>query len=378
MLKKFIVIFFILSIAYSPIFNAESKLDDIYDEQFKNSGSGELIDKLPKGTAKTLDSMGIKGKSFKEFSKITPNKIFEEIINEGKSKFSTPLKAIIPVMSIILLNALMESIGISLGGTELSSVISAVSSLCICICIINPIISCILSTSAVIKGASNFILYFVPVIAGIMITLGQTVSASSYHILMITAGQFISQLSTNLLVPLMSTLLGISVISSVSSRLKLDNLCDLMYRIIKWCLWASTSIFTAILTIQNLVSSSADNIGNKTAKLALSSFVPIVGNALGDAFSTVQGCVKLLKSGAGAFGIIAGGVIFIPAIVECCIWIMLLTVCSAASEIFSLNNISGLLKSSSKVMQAMLAVILSCITILIISTVIILLIGGGS
>ena len=47
---------------------------------------------------------------------------------------------------------------------------------------------------------------------------------------------------------------------------------------------------------------------NKSVKFVVSSFVPIVGTALGEAFGTVHSCAKVLRSGVGAFGILAIGI----------------------------------------------------------------------
>lgn len=110
----------------------------------------------------------------------------------------------------------------------------------------------------------------------------------------------------------------------------------------------------------------------------IGSFVPVVGGALEDAFGTVQSCVKLLKSGVGAFGLLAGAFIFLPVILECVLWILTLSACSAIGEIFALKEITTLLKATTKVLETMLAIILCSMTVLMISTVLILVIGGGS
>lgn len=286
---------------------AKSNINETYMEQFKLSGADKLISSVPKETSQSLDNIGMTGNNFDEVTKITPPKVFNEIIKQAKNKSKLPLKAVTPVIGIILLCAMINSIDLSLGKTSMNDIMSAIGCLCICTCIITPIVSFIVSTSIVIKGASGFIMCFIPVMVGIMVASGQTVTASSYQITMTCAGQVISGLCTSILVPLMNTMLGIAVISSISPKLRLGSVCDVIYKIIKWCLGISTSIFTALLTLQNLVTAPADNVGGKTAKLALSSFVPIVGSALGDAFNTVHSCVKLLKSGVGAFGILAGG-----------------------------------------------------------------------
>ncbi len=373
--KFLIFILLILSVRVSARALENNALNEIYREQFKTSESEKLTENLPNDSLKSLDRIGVSGANWEEISHLNPNKIFTEIINIIKEKLSSPLKSLAPTAAIILLCALINNLKTSFGSDHMAEIMTAVSTLCLCAAIINPIVSCINSSALVIKSASGFTLCAAPVMAGIMIASGHPISATSYQALIVSAGQVISHIAGNFLVPFMNMLLGISIISSISSRLKLENLCEAIYKFIKFVLKFSASIFTGIITLQNIVTTSADNIGTSTAKFAIDSCVPIVGSALSDAFTTVQGCVKLLKSGVGAFGIIAGGIIFLPIIAECSVWILFLNLCVSVGDIFELKKISSLVKSVSNVMSVTLAALLCVMTVLIVSTVLILIIG---
>ena len=357
--------------------NQENIFNNIYNEQFKISGANNLENSIPKESSEILENMGVDIKDWKSITDVTVDKIFSQISKVGKKKISSPFGSLMSVLAIVLLNAIIHSIKTTFGSEHISKIISSVSTLCVCISIVDPIVKSISSMSYVIKGAAGFILCYIPIMTTIMIASGQSISATSYHIMMIAAGQVISQVSSNFLVPCMNTVLGISIVSSTSEILNLDRICDMFHKIIKWILGFSVSIFVGLLTLQNLVSSSADSIGSKTMKFALTSFVPVVGSALSDAFNTVEGCIKLLKSGVGAFGVIAGGAIFMPIIIECSIWIIFLHICVYFGEIFELTKICSILKSSSKVMETMFAVIFASMLVLAVSTVLMLVIGGN-
>ena len=137
------------------------------------------------------------------------------------------------------------------------------------------------------------------------------------------------------------------------------------------------TIFVSLLTIQNLIGVAADNAGTKAVKFAVSNFIPVVGGALSDAYTTVQSCVKVLKSGVGAFGILAAGVIFLPVLLELILWLAAVNLSAVVGDLFELKEISALLRSVGKVISAMIAIVVCCMVILIISTVLLLLIGGG-
>ena len=137
------------------------------------------------------------------------------------------------------------------------------------------------------------------------------------------------------------------------------------------------SIFAALLTLQGIIATAGDTAGTKAVKLAISSFVPLVGSAISDAYQTVYSCMKLLKSGIGVFAVIGIALVFVPVIIDCVLWIMTINVCASISDIFGMKNQSILLRSCGKVIGTLLAILFSCVVVFIISTAIILMLASG-
>ncbi len=376
-LSFFCLTFITLGIPVHASSEKQNAIDEIYQQQIKESHANELKDALPNDTQKSLEVIGVHGIDWASFSNVTPEKIFKKILSYIKESSPKPIKSAFGMIAVILLAALVDSFKVSLSQRPLSGTVNVIATLCICTMSLEPIISFIARASGVIKGASNFILCYVPVMTGIMMASGQTVSATSYNVLMITAGEIISQVASRLITPLLSVFLALSTVSSISTSINLNGICKTFHSFIKWSLGLVMTIFVSLLTLQSLVGNSADSTTLKATKFMISSFVPIVGGALGDALGSVQSCVKLLKSGVGAFGIIAASFIFLPIIIECLIWIATMNTCSSISEIFQLNKISTLLKGAGTVVSTMLSIILCSMLILTVSTVIVLILGGS-
>ena len=110
----------------------------------------------------------------------------------------------------------------------------------------------------------------------------------------------------------------------------------------------------------------------------VSSFVPVVGGALGEALGTITGCVKMIKSGVTAFGLLAEGALFLPVLLECVLWQLTLWVCVGIGQIFELKEITDLLSAAGKVMETLLAILLCTMAVLTISSVVMLMLGGGT
>ena len=377
-MKKLVCFFLILLFCSVPVSALESSQDEYYQQQLQDSGAADLPDSLPEETRELLDGMGAGSADWQSIQNLTPEIIFSQIGNVAQEKSAAPLRAALSVLAVMLLCALMNGMKLTFGDHPLGGVIGMVGTLCVCTVVIEPIVRCIGDAALIIKGAAGFLLACVPVLTGIMVAGGQPVSAGSYNLLMVAAGNAISLIAAGVLVPLLNIFLALSIVSAVSPTMNLSGICDMFSKAVKWLLTFCMTVFTGLLTLQTAVSSAADSAGAKTVKFVVSAFVPVVGSALGDAMASVQGCVRLLKSGVGAFGLLAAAAIFLPAIVECLLWMLTLTACSAVGGIFDLKEINSLLKASSGVVGIMLSILLSCLTILVVSSVLMLVIGGGA
>jgi len=354
----------------------QSAAEQIYQEQLRQSGAKELPDSLSPETKKILTELGVEGTDWNSITSISPQNYFQKILKVFSGQAKNPLKVLCGVIAVILLCALLNGVKLSFGDKPMGGIIGMVGTLCICTIVVGPIVSCIQDAADVLNAASGFLLACIPVLTGIMIAAGQPVSAGSYHILMLAAGNVVSVLSSNFFIPMLNIFLALSVVSAVSPGINLSGLCAALNKMVKWIMGLCMTLFTSLITMHSIVASSLDNTGSKAAKFVVSSFVPVVGNALGEALQTVTGCVKLLKSGVSAFGLLAGIFIFLPVVAECLIWILTLNLSAGIGQIFDLSEISSLLKASSDVVSTMLAILLCSMMILIISTVVMLIVGG--
>ncbi|MGN1043336.1 MAG: hypothetical protein ACI4PR_00840 [Acutalibacteraceae bacterium] len=376
-MKKFL--FGVLVLVFCSIFpvNAFEAHDtnEIYSRQLRAIEGDKIFSELPQEPKKMLENIGIKKVDLFDIAKLDLKKVLNEVIKIGKRKSVSPVRSLSPILAVILVVSILKFLKISPENSAVSTVMDCIGTVCLCTALISPIVSFIYIVSTVIQSAARFTLAIVPIISGIMLALGHTMSATSYHVLVGGAGQIVLYISLNWLVPVLNALLGISLISSVSSKINLSGFCDEIRKIIKSFLKTASSLFVGILTLQNLVGNSADSLGANTVKLTIDSCVPIVGGAISDAFLTIRGCLKLLKVGVGAFGIIAGGAIFLPVIIECFFWIFYLSVCKSAADILEVKKISGLLNSVRNTISLLLAILLFSIVVLLVSVAVVLIIG---
>lgn len=376
-----IFVVFVIPVSAAETDSTQSQDDamfqEYYEQQAEDSGANDLPNYLPDDTKSQLDQMGISGVDWNSIQSIQPNSVFSQILKMLGEGVQSPMKALLSLLGIMMLCALLNSMKINLGEKNMGGIMNLIGTLCICMVVITPIVQSIVKLTGVIQGASTFMLACIPVLVGIMISNGQTVTASSYNLLMLGTTNSISFLSAHFLAPCMNIFLGFSVVSAISPTLRLNTLCNTISKIVKWVLGFCMSVFTGLLTIQSLLGGSVDVTTNRTLRFVVSSFVPVVGSALGEALSTVQGCIKVLKGGVGAFGVLAVVFMFLPILIECLLWQMTLTVCAGIGDVFDLKEITSILNAASKVMSMMLAILLCTMAMMTISTVVVLMMGGA-
>ena len=378
MLKKtavFLVVIAVVFLSQITVFAADTTaktesttndINSIYD-------TSALYDSLSDDVKQSLENIGINGIDSNELSQISFGEVLNEIVKLAGENSAGPLKAVISLTALLLICSLLSSYKNSLS-SELSSSLGIAAVLCATCTAALPVIEVISDMSTVVKTASSFMLAFVPVMVMIMSSTGHAVSGASYYAMMIGAGEGVGQLSSKVIVPFLNMFLGVSVTASVCSESKLTGITSIISKAVKWVLGFVMTVFTAVLSFKQMITTSVDDVSTRAVRFTLNSFIPIVGSALSDA---VQGSVNLLKSGLGIFVIVSIAFVFLPIILNSLLWIFTLSAGKLLAEILGINQVKDLLEGVGTVLSTLLAIVLCIMSVYIISTALVLLMGGG-
>ena len=375
-MKKIITIFIIsisLVIISTVAVNAEENADE---SSFLYDLSG-IYNSLSDEAKQSLKDIGAASADPNALSEISFNSIVAEILDLAGENVSSPLKGLISITALLLLSSILSAYKSTLN-SDISTALNITTTLCITCAVAVPAISVINNTASVISTASNLMIAYIPIMVVIMATSGHAVSGASYYSMMLAAGEGVGQLSSKVIVPLLNMFLGLSITSSVSPDINLSGFINMFSKAIKWILGFGMTIFTAVLALKQLITSSLDDVSTRAVRFTLNSFIPIVGSALSDAYKTVLGSVGLLKSGVGFFVILSVAVVFLPVILQSIMWIFTLWIGKSTAEVLGLSQPAKLLEAINVVFSTMLAILLCIMSIYIISTAIVLIAGKGT
>ena len=336
---------------------------DYYSQQYKNSGADALFEALPEETEEFLRENGITAETPDFVNELSAENVFTHIWGFLKTGAKTPIITGASVLAIILISAAVTGIQTESAATasKYACVVSAAA------VITPPIYSAITAGVKAMQGSSVFMTAFIPVFAVVTAASGKAVTSVSMSALLLGAGQAVSFIANFAVLPLMSGFLALSIASGVSPIISKTGIADGIKKIALWTMSLTSTVFIGILGIQTAVNSAADTLTVKTAKFIIGSAVPVAGTALSEALTTVTASLGLLKAGIGIWGVIACAAIFLPLLLEIILWRVMLCITAAAADLFSLSEISAILRSVDTVMSVLSGIILLIGAVFIIS-----------
>lgn len=341
------------------------------EDILEKSGAGKVYGALDKDARDLLESAGAGEGTITQ--SISGEGLFGELSRLVQEKLSAPLKALAALMAVCFFGRLCGCFeeGRLAGTAKLT--VCAVCGLILAA----PVLGLLETCQRVTDSAAAFLGAAVPVYAGLLGASGNTATGSGYSFLAMLTGEAIPVLAGGFLLPLLRIYLALSAAAALFES-GLGRLTGSLYTFGKWIMVMSVTIFAGILSVQTAVNAQVDAAANKAAKLALSTGVPIVGSALGDAAAAIQNSLHMVRSGAGAFGILAALCIFAPAVVECLIWAGVCMAAQTAAELLEVPQAGAMAGAFGGAVRMVLAVLVSvCVVCLVTAGAIVFVRTGG-
>ena len=370
-MKRLIIIAAILAVLGCLTIQCHAVEKGLFEED-KHQIENSINDEAKRG----LTEFGISGIDDITKNGIDSASVWRYLSGLVTSYSSGPMAALILLTAVLLLTSIAESYTYSLRYTETRDIMGVVVSLFITSIIVSPVTQLIEQSSTVIQGASALMTVYLPVMAGILIFSGHAISSGGYYAAVITLSQLISRLSATLFTPLLSVFLSLSVCASISSRVRLGGFIEMVSKGFKYGITFMMSLFTAVIGLNGALSGAADSVANKAARFGLSSFVPLIGSSIAEAYGALQNSVGILRSGAGVFIIIALFVSFAPLIAQSILWSVALWIAKSIGELLFVSSATPVINALSQFLSALRALLIAVMTVFIISTSIMMSLGG--
>ncbi len=348
-------------------------MNEIINSQTNALGINDFLNSAKKYTESAFPNLDIT-KMFTDSISGNIGNIFQ-IGNIGKmflNELSTAVQLMISVVIIIIIHSIFKAIIENLGNSSSSKVVYFVQYLIIVTIITNSFISILGVTKESISNIVGFMNLLIPLMITLMLTTGTIVTTSVTQPILLFMVNFIGNFITNFLIPLLLVAITISIISNISDKIQIDRLSKFLKSSIVWILGIVLTIFSCTLSLEGTLSSSVDGLTGKTAKAAVSSFIPVVGKILGDTVDSVIGCGNILKNSVGIIGVfIIVGIVIIPIIRILILWFAF-KMTSAVCEVVADVKIVKLIDQIADSYKILLAILISVSVMFIIGITIVI------
>lgn len=343
--------------------SSQKKILGITD--FLNSAREYTMNVFPDMNIDTIFSDSIKGN-------INNNFIFMSAIRVFNQEIKIAIELMISVLIIIVIHSIFKAIVENLGNGTSSKVVYFIQYMMIVTVVTKTFVNILDITSESIQKIVDFMNLFIPLMTTLMLTTGSVATTSVVEPVLLFLTQFIGNFVNTFLIPILLVSMTLGIISQISDKVQVDKLSKFLKSSVIWVLGIILTIFTSILSLEGTLSSSVDGITAKTAKAAVSNFIPVVGKIMGDTVETVIGCGNILKNSVGVIGIIIViGIVLLPLIKILMLWFSF-ELTSALCETVADTRIVKLISQIADGYKILLAILFSVSVMFIIGITIVI------
>lgn len=150
-----------------------------------------------------------------------------------------------------------------------------------------------------ISDLSTLLNYSTPVFVTLLTAIGGTGGAEMLAPFTMLMSGVVLNVVNSLIIPLFFASVVFTMIGNLSDSVKLGKLTKAVKSIGSWVMGIMFGLISTFAGIQGLVGAGIDTIAVKSAKFALSSYIPILGGYLSEGFDIVMASGVLIKNAAG-------------------------------------------------------------------------------
>lgn len=254
---------------------------------------------FPEGTPPKLSDILFSEESSFDFTDVISGiarYLFHEILYNGRLLVTIVILTIFCMILQTLQNAFEKN--------TVSMVAYAVIYIVLIIIAVNSFQNAVSYANSAISSMIHFMVAMIPLLLTLLASMGNIVSVTIMHPLIVFMIHTIGTLVYTVIFPLLFFSAVLHIVSSISDKYKVNQLADLLRNIAMAVLGMGLTVFLGVLTVRGATAAVADGVTIRTAKYVTGNFVPVVGRMFADATDTVISASLLVKNAIGLSGVI--------------------------------------------------------------------------
>ncbi|WP_433620047.1 stage III sporulation protein AE [Paenibacillus cellulositrophicus] len=213
-------------------------------------------------------------------------------------------KLLVMIVILSIMSMILETLQAAFERKTVSKVAYALCYMVIIVLAINSFNVAIGYAKEAIDRMIDFMMAMVPLLFALLASMGNIVTVSVTHPLIIFMINTIGTLIHVMVFPLLFFSAVLHLVSSLSDKYKLTQMANLLRNISVGLLGVLLTIFLGVISVQGITGSITDGVTIRAAKYVSGSFIPVVGKMFADATDTVISASLLVKNSIGLAGVI--------------------------------------------------------------------------
>ena len=198
-----------------------------------------------------------------------------------------------------------------------------------------------------------------PILLTLMTAIGAGSSVAVYRPGVAILSNGVATLVTAIVLPAFIVSIVLTAIGNLTDGVKLGKLSDFFGSASKWLLGTAFFLVSAFMAVQGITASVYDGVSVRTAKFALSKYVPIIGGYLSDGLNLVMSGSVLVKNAVGTTAMVLLFVSVLPIVLQIVVLSLGLRFAAAVVEPLGDSRISGLIEGLAKNLTMLVSVVLA-------------------
>ncbi len=371
-MKKVVFTIILILILGTNISFADTE-DDVINSQMDSFNISNFINEANKYTEDILEDIDI-GELLNNAIKgeIDNNELLKNIFPLLGDEIKEALKVMVSIIVIVLIHSVFKSIADNLNNKSVSQITYYVQYILIATVIMNNFSNIIALLKDTITNMTGFLQSLFPLLMTLMLASGSVVSVNMIQPIILFIINLISNIFQTIIIPAVLIGTALAIVSKISDRIQIDKLSKFIKSSSVWVIGILLTIFVGVLSIEGTLGSSVDGITAKTAKAAVSSFIPVVGKVLGDAVDTVIGCSSILKNAIGIVGVIVVIAICILPIIKLAVITIIYHLTAAICEPIADSKVISLISQMADTFKILLAILCATSVMMIIGVTLVI------
>ncbi|MDR1821441.1 MAG: stage III sporulation protein AE [Oscillospiraceae bacterium] len=278
------------------------EFSDMLEEQSSALGADRLPDALPDSADELMHGIDVSDST-------APQNGLAKILDGAKSYIAGAFAGALASCTAIILisiavgvfkSAFPDAAGKTQGNYAILAAVLAISGIALA-----RVGSFIGLGETVLQELETFGSALLPVVSAAAAASGEVTAAAVKYSASVLVINVMMRAMRGIVMPLIYAYCAVSIADAAVGDGTLSGVADFIRWLCKTILTVFSIVFISYITLSGVVSQTADAMAVKTARVAISTVLPVVGGILSDAASTVLSGAQILKNATGIFGMLA-------------------------------------------------------------------------